>query len=104
VIQNSDNNYWNVTASAGYILDDKTDLQAQYFFYRASNYVNNAQYGMPYGVSDQEQGIVGTLGHRFSDRLRGTLKYGYFINQDVTSGGLNNYYSQMVSASMTYMF
>jgi hypothetical protein len=104
VIQNSDNNYWNVSASAGYVLDDKTDLQVQYFFYRASNYMNNALYGMPYGVSDQEQGIVATLGHRFSAQLRGTLKYGYFINQDVTSGGLNNYYSQMVSASMTYMF
>lgn len=104
VVLNSDNNYWNLNATCGFVVDDKTDLQVQYFYYRASNYEDNALYSMPYGVSDEEQGVIGTLTRRFTRRLRGTLKYGYFANRDQTSGGLNNYYAQMVSTGMTLQF
>ncbi len=104
VVLNWKSDYWNVSASCGYLFSDKTDLQVQYFYYWANNYQNNALYSMPYGVSAETQGVVGTLGHRFSDRVRATLKYGYFTNRDQTSGGLNNYNSQMVYASVNYQF
>ena len=53
-VVNFRNDYWTVTASAGYILDDKTDLHAEYTFYRANDYFNNSGVSVPYGMGASE--------------------------------------------------
>jgi hypothetical protein len=98
------NNYWNASAVVGYALDEKTDLQAQYFYYRANNYVDNSKFSQPYGAGAEENGITVTIGRQLSRQLRLSLKYGYFDNRDQTSGGHNNYQAHQVYSSLHYVF
>jgi outer membrane receptor for monomeric catechols len=103
-IQDAKNNYWTVTAAIGYALNDKTDLELQYLFYRADNYVDNSAYGLPYGASAEENGITVGLSRRISDRIHWTLKYGFFDGRDTTSGDNTNYQAHLVSTSFRYRF
>ena len=41
------NDYWTVNSSIGYALDDKTDLELQYLYYRADDRQDNSAYGLP---------------------------------------------------------
>ncbi|MEO8428098.1 MAG: TonB-dependent receptor [Verrucomicrobiota bacterium] len=103
-IQDAKNNYWTVTCALGYALDNKTDLELQYLFYRADNYADNSAYGLPYGASAQENGITAGLNRRVSDRIQWTLKYGFFDGRDTTSGHYNDYQAHLVSTSFRYRF
>src|SRR6185295_10542072 len=98
------NDYWNASAGVNFVLDDKTDLQAQYSYYRADNYVDNSAVSQPYGVDAEEHGITATLVRRLTDRVRWTLRYGFFRNRDRTSGGRNDYDAHLVMTSMQVRF
>jgi hypothetical protein len=104
LVLNSASDYWTVNATAGYALDDKTDLQLQYSYYDADNYVNNSAYSQPYGAGDEQQSITATITRRISKALQLSLKYGFFHNHDETSGGLDNYNAQLVYVNMQYRF
>ncbi len=47
LVLNSASDYWTLSATAGYALDAKTDLQLQYSYYHADNYMNNSAYAQP---------------------------------------------------------
>jgi hypothetical protein len=49
-VLNGVNDYWNASGLVGYALDEKTDVQAQYFYYHADNCVDNSTFGQPYGA------------------------------------------------------
>ena len=98
------NNYWTVNSSVGYALDDKTDLQLQYLYYRADNLDDNSAVGLAYGADAQEHGITASVVRRISQRLRVSLKYGFFDGQDRTSGGHNDYQAHLVYTSLRYQF
>ena len=104
LVLNARNNYWNASLLAGIVLTEKTDFQAQYFYYRADNYVDNSAFSQPYGAEAEEHGVTGTLIHRLSKRLHVSLRYGFFTNRDRTSGGHNDYTAHMVSSSLRYVF
>ena len=104
LVPESRNDYWNATATAGYALDDKTDLRAQYFYYRADDYVDNSLASQPYGAGAEEHGVSAELSREITPRLRWTLKYAFFSNRDQTSGGHNNYDAHGVYSSLRYRF
>jgi hypothetical protein len=104
LVLNSMNNYWNASGTAGYVLSEKTDLQAQYFYYRADNYEDNSLDSMPYGVDAEEHGVIGTVIHRLTNQLRLSLKYGFFRNREATFGGHNDYDAHLVYSSLQYRF
>jgi hypothetical protein len=104
IVPTSRNNYWNASALVGYALDDKTHLQAQYFYYRSDNYVDNSLFSQPYGAESEEHGITATLTRQLTKRLRWTLRYGFFNNRDITSGHHNDYTAHMVYSSWQYRF
>jgi hypothetical protein len=104
LVLNSLNNYWNASLTAGYALSDKTDLQGQYFYYRADNYEDNSLVSMPYGVDAEEHGVVAAVIHRLTNRIRLTLKYGFFRNREATFGGNNDYDAHLVYSSLQYRF
>jgi hypothetical protein len=103
-VQDAKNNYWTVTSALGYALDDKTDVELQYLFYRADNYADNSAFGLPYGASAEEHGITAGLIRRISARIQWTLKYGFFDGRDKTSGQHNDYQTHLVSSSFRYRF
>jgi hypothetical protein len=104
LVLNSASDYWTVDATAGYALNEKTDLQLQYSYYRADDYVDNSAASQPFGAGDEQHSVTATLTRRITQALQVSLKYGFFRNRDETSGGLSNYDAQLVYASMQYRF
>jgi hypothetical protein len=104
VVQRSENDYINANAMAGYVLTEKTDLQGQYFFYKADNYTDNSAVGVPYNSGDEEHGVTAALIHRFTAAMQWTIKYGFFTSSDQLSGGRNDYEAHMVFSSYRFRF
>ena len=103
-VLNGVNDYWNASGLVGYALDEKTDVQAQYFYYHADNYVDNSTFGQPYGAGAEEHGVTATISREISKAVRVSLKYGFFRNREKTYGGHNDYDAHLVLATMQYRF
>ena len=103
-IVDSQNDYWTASAAIGFALDDKTDLHAEYSYYRADNYEANAIVGMPYGMDARQHTVSATVGRQISKNVRLKLQYGYFRYRDETSGGHNNYDAHAVFSSLQFRF
>ena len=103
-VVNFRNDYWTVTSGIGYIIDDKTDFFADYYFYCANDYFKNAAVAMPYGMGATEQAVSATVTRKLSKNMRLQLKYGYFNYRDVTSGGHNNYQAHSLFSTIQIRF
>src|SRR5437764_2488727 len=103
-VVNFRNDYWTVTSGIGYIIDDKTDFYADYYFYCANDYYKNAAVAVPYGMGATENAVSATIARQLSRRTRLTLKYGFFDYRDVTSGGHNNYRAHSLFSSLQFRF
>lgn len=104
VVLAAQNNYWTLNFSSSLVVDDRTDLTLNYFYYRADDYQDNSTLGVPYGAGAQEHAITATLVRRLSPSVRLTLKYGYYRYTDDASGGNNDFDAQLLLASMQYRF
>jgi hypothetical protein len=98
------NDYWTASASAGYVLDQKTDLHAEYSYYRADNYDNNSLVAMPYGMGATEHTVSAGISRQISKNVRLKVQYSYFNYTDETSGGHNNYEAHAVFTSLQFRF
>ncbi len=98
------NNYWTAALTSGFVVDDKTDLNVSYFYYRADNYSDNSSVGVPYGTGAEEHGVTAGIVRRINKNLRLTVKYGFYHYTDDTSGGNNNYSAHLVYSSLQYRF
>lgn len=103
-VLNFQNDYWTFGASAGYVLNDKTDLRMDYFYYRADNYVNNAQASLPYGSDATEHTLTASLTRQLAKNVRLRLQYGYFHYTDGTFGGHNDYEAHSILSSLVFGF
>jgi len=103
-VVNFRNDYWTVTSGFGYIIDDKTDFYADYYFYCANDYFKNAAVAVPYGMGATEHAVSATVTRKLSKNMRLLLKYGYFNYRDVTSGGHNNYQAHSLFSSLQIRF
>jgi len=103
-VVNFRNDYWTVSSGIGYIIDDKTDFYADYYFYCANDYYNNAAVAVPYGMGATENAVSATITRQLSNRTRLTLKYGFYDYQDTTSGGHNNYRAHSLFSSLQIRF
>jgi hypothetical protein len=103
-VLNSQNNYWTVTFDSTVVVDDKTDLNVGFVYYRADNYNNNSSAGLPLGAGADEQTLTASISRRITPSLRVNLRYAYTHYNDWASGGNNNYDAQMVYSSLQYRF
>jgi hypothetical protein len=103
-VLNSENNYWTLNFNSGLVLDNKTDLNVGYTYYRADDYTDNSTVGVPYGAGAEEHGITATIVRRLTERLRLTLRYGFYHSEDETSGGNNDYEAHVLYSSLQYRF
>ncbi len=103
VLHNGNNNYWTATALAGWVLTKDTDAQLQYTYYHADNYLPAlAATAMPFGAGAEESSVTLGLKHKFSDRLIGSAKIGYFDSKNDTTGGFTNYHAVVGYLGLTY--
>src|ERR1043166_423399 len=103
-ILQSQNNYWTINFASSLVVDNKTTLQINYFYYQADNYSDNSAMGVPYGAGAREHGITSTLSRQMTDRIRWNLRYGYFGYRDVLSGGHADYDAHLIYSSVQYRF
>ncbi len=103
-VPNFRNDYWTVTSGIGYIIDDKTEFYADYYFYCANDYYKNAAVAVPYGMGATENAVTATVTRQLSKNTRLTLKYGFYDYRDVTSGGHNNYRAHSLFSSLQVRF
>jgi hypothetical protein len=103
-ILNEQNNYWTVNFSSGFVVDDKTTLNLNYFYFRADDYRDNSNAGVPLGSGAREHGVTCALTRRINPHTRLNLKYGYYNYANALIGGNGNFQAQMVSASLQYRF
>lgn len=103
-VLNSENNYWTLNFNSGLVLDNKTDFNVGYTYYQADDYTDNSLAGVPYGAGSEEHGITATIVRRLSEKLRLTLRYGYYHFTDDTSGGNNDYAAHVLYSSLQYRF
>lgn len=104
IVLNFSNDYWTAGCSVGFALDEKTNLQADYSYYRANDYVNNANFGMPYGSGATEHSVSASISRQITKNIRLMLKYGYYNYKDQTSGGFDNYDAHLVYSSLQIRF
>ena len=100
----SRNDYWNFSQLIGLALDQKTDLQVQYSYYRANDFLDNSSSSTAYGAGEYENTVSATVKHDLSARLQVSLKYGYAMLRDQASGGNNDYDAHLIVASTKYRF
>lgn len=103
-VQSAENDYLTANVTVGYALSEKTDVEAQYLYYHATNYQDNSIVGVPYGAGAEDNGITVGLIHRLSPRVRLSLKYGFFDSDDPLYGGNRDYSAHWVYSTMTYRF
>ena len=103
-VLNSQNNYWTVNFNSNFVLDDKTDLNVGYFYYRADDSQNDIVGGVPLGTDTEEHSVTATLVRRITQNLRLNLKYAYTHYDDMASAGHFSYDAQVIFASLQYRF
>lgn len=103
-VVNFRNDYWTATGSAGYALDDKTNLTADYIFYRATDYRNNDKVALPYGAGALEQTVSASISRQLNKHMNLMLRYSYFFYYDQTSGDHNSYEAHSIYSSLQYKF
>jgi hypothetical protein len=104
-ILNSQNNYWTVNFNAGFVLDDKTDLNLGYYYYRAADGQNSiGANGVPLGTDALEHSVTASLTRRITKNLRWNVKYAYTHYDDFASSGSYNFDASVISTSLQYRF
>lgn len=104
VVAPSRNHYWMAGVTAGYALGRRTDLEVDYLFSRADNFLDNSAGSLGYGAGFTEHRLFATLTRRVTENLRLLLRYGYFRGDDETYGGNADFTAHLVSSSVQYRF
>jgi hypothetical protein len=103
-VLDAQNNYWTVNFSSTFVVDDKTDLNVGYLYYRADNYEDNSPDGVPYGAGAMEHSVTAGITRRIRSNVRLLLRYGYYRYTDETFGGNEDYHAHVVSCTVRYLF
>ncbi|MCX6943670.1 MAG: hypothetical protein NT173_02725 [Opitutales bacterium] len=103
VLQDAKNDYVTMTLLCGTTLSAADDLQIQFNYYKADNSdVALAAWTVPYGMMVEETSVTVGLKHKFSDRVVGDAKVGYFDSANDTTGGKTNFHGPQAYVSLTY--
>ena len=103
-VLNFKNNYYQLSCDVGYAIDDKTNANVCYSYYRANDYQNNITVGMPYGAGAIENTVSANITRKLSKQISVSLKYAYYTYSDQTSGYNNNYRANMIYSKMQIRF
>jgi hypothetical protein len=103
-VANYSGNVYTIMSTAGYALDNKTDVNLQYTYSRTDNSSVNAAAGLPLGVADQRTGLTAGLSRKLCNNAIARLRYGFYNYNDRANGGIDNYTAHLFSASCLVRF
>ena len=106
-ITDSSDNYFSGSLTAGYAIDDRTEITGSLTYYGGNNY-QAAAASMGYGLNTQEYCASLGLTRKLTPNMIWSLRYAFITsNTDPTpdqSGGLNDFTAQMVSTGLQVRF
>jgi hypothetical protein len=105
VLRNADNNFWNGSIIAGFVVDKVTNAQIEGTYYKANNYDPAiATATVPYGFGGREYTVSLGVTRKLSARWLASGKVGYLDNRNDTSGGNTNFRGPLGYLSMQRAF
>lgn len=105
VLRNADNNFWNGSVLAGFVVDKMTNAQIEATYYKANNYEPTiASATVPYGFSGREYSVSVGIIRKLSAQWLATAKLGYLENRNETTGGNTNFRGPLGYLSMQRAF
>jgi hypothetical protein len=93
-----------VLLTAGYGIDDKTDLKAEYLYTRSQNFNDTIFDGLPLGLDNRRQGLLVRLSRQINETIDGQLGYGLYTYDEESSGGADDYTAHVVSTRLGIRF
>ena len=90
--------------AAGYVVDSKTDLNVEYLFTRSDNFTDNSASGLPLGLDNQRHGFLAVISRRITDHLEVSLRYGFYIYDEDSNGGVDDYTAHLVGAGLAFRY
>ncbi|MBK9138779.1 MAG: hypothetical protein IPM17_08465 [Verrucomicrobia bacterium] len=94
----------SVICGASFVLDSRTDLTASYGFSTADFARAASTDYLPLGIEYDRHALTAGLRRRFTDRVSGTLDYGFFAYSEPISGGAADYTAHGVFAGVSVRF
>jgi hypothetical protein len=104
VVQPAKNDYWTFNGSAGYAIDDKTQVSLSYVYYRASDYSDNSAISLPYNAGGEQHTVSAKLQRQITKRIRWALTYSFASYRDDLFGGNLSYTANSAFSSIQYRF
>lgn len=105
LVKNSDANYYNVSLSSGYALDDASDLHCDFGLYEShDSYIDNSAVTVPYGSESKLTQFGATWTRRLNRNTTVSARYAYAKNEDVPSAGFADYEAHLFYAKVQYRF
>jgi hypothetical protein len=99
-----DGDVYTVIGTAGYAIDEKTDLTGEYLYTRSDNFTDNSADGLPLGLDNQRQGLLVGISRRITKNADASLHYGFYKYEEDSNGGADNYTVHLVSTSWVFRF
>lgn len=97
-------NVYSLFATAGYALDNRTDLTLEYTYSQTDNFRDNSAVALPLGLDNRRTGIIAGLTRQIRSNVIARLRYGFYEYNESGNGGLDNYRAHLVSANCTIRF
>jgi hypothetical protein len=97
-------NVYTVVGTAGYALDNKTDVNVEYTYSRSDNFTDNSADGLPLGLDYQRHGLIVGLTRKITNHLTARLRYGWYEYNETSTSGISDYIAHLGSASCTVRF
>jgi hypothetical protein len=95
-------NIYTVMASASYVLNQKTDLNASYSLSMADFAQDNAAYGLPLGIKYQQHALQVGIKRQIGKGNSFSVQYSFYHYNEPSSGGFNNFNAQAVFAMLSF--
>jgi hypothetical protein len=95
---------YTVIGTAGFAIDSKTDINAEYLYTRSENFDDNSADGLPLGLDNRRQGLLVGISRRITENTDATLHYGFYKYKEGSNAGADNYTTHLVSTSWIFRF
>jgi hypothetical protein len=95
---------FSMLLTAGYSVDEKTDLSLEYLFSRSDHEQENALDGLPLGTDNRRHGLLFALSRRVTDKAQARFQYGYYRYDDEGNGGADDYRAHVFVLTVAYSF
>ena len=96
-----DGDVWIVTGGVRYLIDERTDVHGSYTL-SVADYGQSNLAGLPLGIEYAWHRAALGLGRSFTEQLAGNLRYEYYVYDEDSSGGENDFDGHGVFASVTW--